>query len=236
MDDFLLPGKCQIWACKKSALPAADGNTLNRTVSTISGTSSSETDSFGYDGQQRLAEMISYGTNPPLTPTFADTVTLQYDASGRVLSWTSIVGGLGKVVTYELSYDALGRLVTDSIFAQHLVGIPSAGIMAYDNWTYDETGNAIADEYFASSNANLIGAPFAAGVTTNHRYDNNHVNPYYHAGIPFFCNAYQGAQLLSPNNGVGDIAYYSNGRPRIESTPVYGATGTATQTTAFFYQ
>ncbi len=36
-----------------------------------------------------------------------------------------------------------------------------------------------------------FGAPFTAGFTTKYRYDNQ-VNPYYHAGIPFFCNAFQG--------------------------------------------
>ncbi len=262
-------------ACKKSALPVAGGNSLNKTVATISGTPFLSVDSFIYDGQQRLAEMIFSGVDD-LNNSIADTVTLQYDASGRVLSWTLIISGVGNVVNYELSYDGTGRLVkelavpletdlecsdysfaydtkgqlvTDSVFAQHLPGIASAGIMAYDNWTYDETGNAIADQYFASSNTNLIGAPFTAGVTSTYRYDNR-VNPYYHAGIPYFCNAFGGAQLLSPNNLVGgtasgtsavspysfSYAYYSNGRPRAQTAAVFGASGTETQTTMYFYQ
>jgi hypothetical protein len=99
------------------------------------------------------------------------------------------------------------------------------------------------------TNTVLVGAPFTAGFTSEYRYDNQ-VNPYYHAGIPFFCNAFQGAQLLSPNNLVGgspsgtsagspytfSYAYYSNGRPRVQTTAVYGASGPVTQTTAYFYQ
>jgi YD repeat-containing protein len=262
-------------ACKKSALPVAGGNTLNKTVVTISGTSTQSVDSFVYDGQQRLAEIISSGIDDLNNP-IADTVTFQYDAFGRVLSWSLTIGGVGRAVNYELSYDGNGRLVkelavpqqtdlecsdytfsydaggqlvSDTVYAQHLAGIPSAGIMGYDNWTYDETGNAITHQFFASSNSNLIGAPFTAGgVTDTYRYDNQ-VNPYYHAGIPFFCNDFGGAQLLSPNNLVGDspsgtstespytlsYAYYSNGRPRVQTTAVY-TSGPATQTTRYFYQ
>jgi YD repeat-containing protein len=273
---ILLLSICIIPACKKSALPVAAGNTLNKTVTTISGTSILSVDSFVYDGQQRLVEVIFSGANPPFNTSFADTVTFQYDASGRALSWTLTTGGVGRVVNYELLYDgngrlvkelavpvqtniefsdysfaynAQGQLVTDTVYAQHLAGIPSAGIMSYDDWTYDENGNAIADQYFSSSNTNLIGAPYSAGFTTRYRYDNQ-VNPYYHAGIPFFCNTFGGAQLLSPNNLVGgtpsgtstgspytfSYAYFSNGRPRVQTAAVAGASGSVTQTTDYFYQ
>jgi hypothetical protein len=261
-------------ACKKSALTVAGGNTLDKTVMTIPGTPLIQyVDSFVYDGQQRLAEVIYSGSDPA---PFADTVTLQYDVSGRVASWTMIFGGQGRVITYELSYDGNGRLVksmavpllpnydfsdysyayntqgqlvTDTVFAQHGAGVPSPGIMSYDNWTYDENGNAIADQLFVSSNTGLVGAPFTAGIPDTYRYDTQ-VNPYYHAGIPFFSNYGFGPQLLSPNNLVGgttsgtsalspytySYAYYSNGRPRVQTTAVYGASGMETQTTAYFYQ
>jgi hypothetical protein len=265
-------------ACKKSALPAASGNTLNKTVMTISETPGQSVDSFVYDGQQRVAEMIVSGSNPPFDTAFADTTTFQYGASGRVLSWTLITGGVGKVVTYELSYDGNGRLVNelavplapnyafpdysfaynaqgqliaDTFYADHLAGIPSAGITDYDIWSYDENGNAIADQYFASSNTNSVGAPFTGGGVNTYQYDNR-VNPYYHAGIPYFCNAFEGAQLLSPNNLVGgttsataalspytfSYSYYSNGRPRLQTSTLYGSGGTPnlTATTAYFYQ
>jgi YD repeat-containing protein len=273
---LLLLSLCIIPACKKSALPVAGGNTLNKTVQAISGTSTLSVDSFVYDGQQRLAEIICSGIDDLGNP-IADTITFQYDASGRVLSWILIGGGVGREVSYELSYDgngrlvnelavpqqtdlacsdysfaydARGQLVTDTIYAQHLAGIPSAGIMSYDNWTYDETGNAIADQLFTGSNPDLVGPPFTAGVPSTYRYDNQ-VNPYYHAGIPFFCSAaFEGVQLLSPNNLVGgtasgasvqspytfSYAYYSNGRPREQTTAVYGATGPVTQTIRYFYQ
>jgi hypothetical protein len=273
---FLLVSLCIIPACKKSAPPAAGGNTLNRTVLTISGTSTQSVDSFVYDGQQRLAEIISSGIDDLNNP-IADTTTFLYDASGRMLSWSLTIGGVGGVVTYELSYDGNGRLVkelavpqqtglacsdysfaydvggqlvTDTIYAQHLAGIPTAGIMDYDNWTYDETGNVIAHQFFASTNSNLIGAPFTAGVADTYRYDNQ-VNPYYHAGIPFLCNDFGGVQLLSPNNLVGgtsggasvvspynfSYAYYSNGRPRVQTSAIYGVSGpVATQTTRYFYK
>jgi hypothetical protein len=123
--------------------------------------------------------------------------------------------------------------------------------MGYDNWSYDENGNAVADQYFGSSNSNLIGAPFTAGGTSTYRYDNR-VNPYYHAGIPYFCNAFEGTQLLSPNNLVGgttsdtaalspytfSYSYFSNGRPRVQTSAVYGSGGVLnqTQTTSYFYQ
>jgi YD repeat-containing protein len=272
---LLLLSLCIIPACKKGALPVAAGNTLNKTALTISGTSTRTVDSFVYDGQLRLAEIIRSGIDDLDNP-IADTITFQYDASGRVLSWTLIGSGVGRETSYELSYDdngrlvkelavplqtdlacsdysfaydAGGQLVTDTVYAQHLAGIPSAGILTYDNWTYDETGNAIADQLFTSTNTNLIGAPFTAGVMSTYRYDNQ-VNPYYHAGIPFFCNAFEGAQLLSPNNLEGgttsgtsalspytySYAYYSNGRPRAQNTEVFGASGTATQTIEYFYQ
>jgi YD repeat-containing protein len=241
-------------------------------VATISGTSNLSVDSFIYDGQQRLVEVILSGANPPFDTSFADTVTFQYDASGRALSWTLTISGVGRVVNYELLYDgngrlvkelavpvqtdiefsdysfaynAQGQLVTDTVYAQHLAGISSAGIMSYDNWTYDENGNAIADQYFSSSNTDLIGAPFAAGVTSTYRYDTR-VNPYYYAGIPFSSYGFGPTQLLSPNNLVGggsaaspntfSYAYYSNGRPRVQTTAVYGASGPVTATTEYFYQ
>ncbi len=264
-------------ACKKSALPGAAGNTLNKTVTTISGTSFSRSvDSFVYDGQQRLAEVIYSGIDD-FNNSIADTVTFQYDASGRELSLTLITGGVGKVVNYELSYDgngrlvkelavplqtdlecsdysfaydAQGQLVDDSIYAQHLAGIPSAGISGYDNWTYDENGNPIADQSFGSSNTNYVGAPYTAGGTTKYRYDTQ-VNPYYHAGIPFLCNGFDFTQLLSANNLVGgtppsgaswglpytySYAYYSNGRPRVQNAAWSDANGPLTQTTEYFYQ
>jgi len=262
-------------ACKKSSLPVAGGNTLNKTVVTISETSTLSVDSFVYDGQQRLAEVIFSGANPPFNTSFADTTTLQYDASGRVLSVTVITGSQGAIVTYELSYDGNGRLVkamavplpnyaisdysfaydaqghlvTDTLYANHLVGVPSAGIMNYDNWTYDENGNAVSDQLFTSSNTGNIGAPFTAGGTTTYRYD-THVNPFYHAGIPFFVVGFDNILGLSPNNLVGSApsgassgspytlsyAYYSNGQPRVQTTAVYGASGMVTQNTAYFYQ
>lgn len=260
-------------ACKKNALPSASGNTLNKTVQTISGTSPSQTvDSFIYNGQQRLSELVLSGSNP----SFVDTVTFQYDASGRMLSWILTIDGLGRVGSYELSYDGNGRvvkatavpllagyafsdfsfayntqgqLVADSTYAQHLAGIPSSGIMSYENWTYDGNGNAIADQYFSSSNLDQIGAPFKAGVTVQYRYDNQ-VNPYYHAGVPLFTNGFGNVQLLSPNNLVGGTtsdpssappytyayAYYSNGLPRVQTSAWSSQGATYTGTTVFSYQ
>jgi YD repeat-containing protein len=260
-------------ACKKNTLPAASGNTLNKIVTTIPETSPFQTiDSFVYDGQQRLAEVILSGSNP----TFADTVTFQYDASGRVLSWTQVNDGLGRFVSYELSYDgnghivkatavpllagyefsdysfaynALGQLITDTTYAQHIAGLPSAGIMSYNNWTYDEHGNAIAEQFFISSNTDLIGAPFKVVGSSQYQYDTQ-TNPYYHAGIPLFTYGYGEITLLSPNNVVGgtttetpaeppytySYAYYNNGRPRIQTSVVFGLNETLTQTTTYFYQ
>jgi hypothetical protein len=270
---FLLPlSLCAMLACKKNTLPAAGGNTLNKTELTVVGTTSSQiVDSFVYDGQQRLAEVIYSGINP----TYTGTITLQYNASGRVASWTMANNGPGKIIDYELSYDGNGRLVkatavplpnyafsdysfaynaqgqviTDTVFAQHLAGIPSTGIMSYDNWTYDENGNAIADQLFTSSSSSLVGAPFTASAASTYQYDTQ-VNPYYHAGIPFFSTYGFGPQLLSPNNLVGgttsgtsalspyrySYSYFSNGRPKVQTSAVSVASGTQTQTTAFFYQ
>jgi hypothetical protein len=264
---LLLLGLLIIAACKKGSLPDAGGNTLIKTVLTIPGTRS--VDSFVYNGQQ-LAEMICSGTNP----SFGDTITLQYDVSGRLASWTQRNNGVGGLVTYQLSYNASGRIVkeiavpqlsnygysdysfaydakgqiiADTVFAQHLAGVPSVGIMAYDNWTYDDKGNAIADQGFNSTNTSLVGPPFAAGFTITYRYDDQ-VNPYYNAGIPFFSLFGFGPQLLSPNNQVSgesnsnslpytySYAYFSNGRPRAQTIEVHGSGGPETQTTSYFYQ
>jgi hypothetical protein len=271
---LLLPlSLCAMLACKKSALPTAGGNTLSKTELTVIGTTTSQiVDSFVYDGQQRLTEVIYSGLNP----TYTGSITLQYDASGRVASWTMANDGPGKMVEYDLSYDgngrlvkamavplltnyefsdysfaynAQGQLVTDSVFGQHTAGTPSAGIMSYDNFSYDANGNAIADQLYSSSNSNLIGAPFTAGPVSTYRYDNR-VNPYYHAGIPFFSAFGFGPQLLSPNNLVGgtstgtgalspytySYSYYNNDRPREQTSTVNVSSGTQTQTTAYYYQ
>lgn len=263
-------------ACKKTTLPAAGGNILNKTTVTLTGQSYSQAvDSFVYDGQQRLAEIIYSGSNS-FSASFTDTVTMQYDASGRMSSWTMIIGGQGMVITYELSYDGNGRLVkatavpllpniaysdysfaydaqghlvADTAYLQHLAGVPSPGIMSYDNWTYDDNGNAIADQPFVTTNAFLGGAPFTGGITDTYQYDNR-VNPYYQAGIPFFSFGSFGPQLLSPNNQVGgtttdtsalspytfSYSYYSNGRPKVQNFAWIASGDAFAQTTAYFYQ
>ncbi|HTR28731.1 MAG TPA: RHS repeat domain-containing protein [Puia sp.] len=270
---LLLPGLSVISACKKSALPAAGGNMLNKTELTVPGYAQL-VDSFVYDGQQRLVEIISASSDFVAYTLVIDTITFEYDASGRVASWTQIIGTQGKVITYELSYDgsgrlvkalavpvmnniefsdfsfaydAEGRLVSDSVFAQHLAGIPSVGIMSYDNYTYDGNGNVASMQTFGSTS--FVGAPFTAGVRNTLSYDNR-VNPFYHSGIPPYCGNVTVTGLLSPNNQTGgtttsvaalspytfSYAYFSNGRPRMQTTPVYGVRGTVTQTTEYFYQ
>jgi hypothetical protein len=262
-------------ACKKSALPIAGGKILNKTVMTLPGYSQ-DVDSFVYDGQQRLAEIILASSDWVAGTSVVDTIIFQYGASGRVASWTQIIGTQGPVITYELSYDgngrlvkalavpvmsniefsdfsfaydAQGRLVCDSVFAQHLAGIPSAGIMSYDTWTYDENGNVTADQNFGSSNSNFVGAPFTAGVTNTFSYDNR-INPYYHSGIPLYCCNLAATELFSPNNQVGgtttstgalspytfSYAYFSNELPREQTASWSTPGGTVTQTTDYFYQ
>ena len=270
---LLLLSLSAMLACKKNALPTAGGNTLSKTELTVVGTTTSQiVDSFVYDGQQRLTEVVYTGVNP----TYTGSVTLQYDASGRVASWTMATDGPGKMVEYDLSYDgngrvvkatavplltnyefsdysfaynAQGQVVTDTVFAQHTAATTSAGIMTYDNFTYDANGNAIADQLYSSSNSNLVGAPFTATVASTYSYDSR-VNPYYHAGIPFFGPYGFGPQLLSPNNLVGgtstgtsalspytySYSYYSNDRPREQRSTVTVASGTQTQTTTYYYQ
>jgi hypothetical protein len=260
-------------ACKKSALPAAGGNTLNKTVLTLPGYFQS-VDSFIYVGQQRLAEIISASSDLVARTLVVDTITFQYDASGYVSSWTQTIGAQGKVITYELSYDgngnlvkalavpvmsdiefsdfsfaydAQGHLVSDSVFAQHLAGIPSAGIMSYDDYTYEEDGNVASMQSFGSRNTGGVGAPFTAGFLYKYSYDSG-VNPFYHSGIPFYCYNFEGTQLLSRNNQVGGTtkgtstpspyiyAYFSNGLPREQTASWSTSNGTVTQSTEYFYQ
>ena len=269
---LLLLGLSVIAACKKSALPVAAGNTLNKTVMTLP-EYSQVIDSFVYDGQQRLVHIISASQDLVINTLVIDTITFEYDASGRVASWTQNIGTIGKVITYELSYDVngrlvkalavpapnyefsdysfaydtQGRLVSDSAFLQHLAGIPSAGVMSYDDYTYEENGNVASIQTYSSSNTNFGGAPFTAGMRYTYSYDNR-VNPFYQSGIPSYCFNFQGAQLLSPNNQVGSAtdgtsatapysySYFSNGRPRVQTSSWSSSNGTITQTTDFFYQ
>ena len=270
---FLLLGLCVISACKKNSLPAAGGNTLNRVVMTFSANPAYEVvDSFVYDGQQRLSQII----NSFFNPNGADTITLQYDASGRVASWTESSGGQGKFVRYDLSYDgnahlvkatavpllsnfaisdysfsynAAGQLAADTVFAQHLVDSTSTGITNYDLFTYDKNGNVVTDRAFVTDNSNHVGAPFKNVATYSYQYD-THVNPFYHTGIPFYATFGLGPQLLSPNNVVVmtntdpqaispsrySYGYYSNDRPRLQTTTVNGGSGLETQTTAYYYR
>lgn len=270
---FLLLGLCILSACKKNSLPGAGGNTLSKTVVTLSGNSSFvSVDSFVYDGQQRLLQIINSVSNPR----GGFTVTLQYDASGHVASWTESSSGLGKFVRYELSYDGSGHVVkaravpllsnfeisdysfaynsagqvaADTVFAGHLADSTGSGIVNYDVFTYDKNGNVATDQQYASTNSNLIGAPFKVTATYSYQYD-THVNPYFHVGIPFYASLGFGPLLLSPNNVVVttttdpnaispsrySFAYYSNDRPRVQTTAVNGGSGMETQTTAYYYQ
>jgi hypothetical protein len=270
---LLLMGLTIFSACKKNALPGAGGNTLNKTVATFSGNPSyTPVDSFVYDGQHRLAQIIIN-----LGKFFGgDTVALQYDASGRVTSWTESIGGQGTYVRYELAYDGSGQLVratalplfsnfalsdysfsyntagqvaADTVFAQHLAGAASDGVTNYGLFTYDKNGNVVTDQEFVSANSNFIGTPFKLVATNSYQYD-THVNPYYRLGIPY-CAAFGiGPQLLSPNNVVGgtstdplvispskySFSYYSNDRPRTQTTTVSGVSGMQTETFTYYYQ
>jgi YD repeat-containing protein len=223
-------------ACKKS-LPAAGGNTLEKTVVTASGTTeSTQTDLFVYNNQNQLVESIMSSTGTGLAG--SDTVTFQYDASGRLTSF--IQGGpTGPLCRYDLGYNSNGQIVTataapllpdilfqsfsygynaegqltsDSVLEQALVASPSLAVVQYDVYTYDENGNVIADTVYLSSNTPPFGLPFAAAGITHYQYD-THVNPYYNMGIPLAAPVLGYAQVLSKNNVVSVSSTYSSTRP-----------------------
>jgi hypothetical protein len=223
-------------ACKKS-LPAAGGNTLEKTVVTASGTTeSTQTDLFVYNNQNQLVESIMSSTGMGLAG--SDTVSFQYDVSGRLTSFIqgSPIGPLcrydlgynssGQIVTatavpllpdysfqnYSYGYNAEGQLTSDSVLEQPLLASPDLAVMQYDVYTYDENGNVIADTSYGSTNVSPFGPPFAEGGVTHYQYD-THINPYYNMGIPLAAPVLGYAQVLSKNNVVSVSSTYSSTRP-----------------------
>jgi hypothetical protein len=238
--EYLLPAVLLVIlihpACKKS-LPAAGGNTLEKTVVTASGTTeSTQTDLFVYNNQNQLAESIVSSSGASVTG--SDTVTFQYDASDRLTSFIqgSPIGplcrydlgynGKGQIVTataapllpnysfqsFSYGYNAEGQLTSDSVLGQPNFASPSLVVMQYDIYTYDENGNVVADSGYLSTNISPFGPPFASTGVTNYQYD-THINPYYNMGIPLAAPVLGYAQVLSKNNVVSVSSTYSSMRP-----------------------
>lgn len=216
-------------ACKKS-LPAAVGNTLTKTATSTAGNAQSmQIDTFIYNNQNQLAVVIT----GIIGSSGGDTVSFQYDASGRL---TSFIPGSwplgyplfrydmgynssGQLVTatavplvpgystesYSYGYNAAGQLTSDSVLEQPLLASPALAVTVYDTYTYDENGNLIVDSSYRSTNASPFGPPFAAQSGAHYTYD-THVNPYYNMGIPLAAPVLENFQILSKNNVVSVLS------------------------------
>lgn len=104
------------------------------------------TETLGYDGSGRLAQVTDYAGR---------SLQLGYDASGRLATLTDPAGG-----QHQYGYDAIGNLGSvsypdgrtrqyhyeNATFKNALTGISDNGVR-YASWTYDSNGRAITSEH-----------------------------------------------------------------------------------------
>lgn len=244
-------------SCKKNSASNAGGSTLDKIISSFSGSTTADTSLYKYDSQNRLISLTQ--TEGPNNGSFS--YSFSYDAAGKLSGYALSNTTIGNVDSYAFQYDNNGRIiksigtpreanlqVDDLAYSYDVQGRLAAdtqlfqqnhAIIAYHTYAYDVNNDVTEEDQFEMVNGSLQMTWKSTSI-----FDNK-VNPFAANRIPLFM-ALNDPSMLSANNRVhiqnkdlnnssgGDTnissySYYSNGliSRQVLSNPV--TTNTVTQ-------